>query len=983
MIRIGLDIGSTTLKCVILNASGELLYKDYRRHFSRIAENAAAMLGEIAAAFPNERECEIVVSGSAGMGIAETLGLPFVQEVYATRTAVRHYLPDCDVVIELGGEDAKILFLGEDAEVRMNGSCAGGTGAFIDQMATLLSITPDEMNYLAQSSRQTYTIASRCGVFAKSDIQPLINQGASKNDICASIFGAVVNQTVAGLAQGRPLEGKIAYLGGPLTFLSQLRASFDETLDTKGVCPENSLYYVALGAALSDEHASFDLGELEKELRGYGGSGDYRACPPLFTSREEYERFAARHARAAVRTDNPAPDGPFEAALGIDAGSTTVKAVVTDLNGDILYSRYQSNTGDPVAIVLAVLRDFYARFPAAKLVASCATGYGEDIIRSAFTLDAGVVETVAHFTAAKRFDPQVDFIIDIGGQDIKCFKVRNGAIDNIFLNEACSSGCGSFLQTFAGALGYSVAEFAALGLYAERPVDLGSRCTVFMNSSVKQAQKDGAPVEAISAGLSISVVKNALYKVIRAGSPPVLGKHVVAQGGTFLNDAVLRAFEQELNTEVTRPGIAGLMGAYGAALYALAHRPAESTAPTAETLERFTYTSAPVVCKGCTNACRLSVSTFAGNRRYISGNKCDKPLRKSEEPQAAPLPNLFEYKRQLLQSYRPVKGTRGTVGIPMGLNFYENLPFWHAFFTALGYEVIVSPPSTRSLYLRGQATIPSDTVCYPAKLMHGHIDALLRMGADTIFYPCMSYNFDEQLGDNHFNCPVVAYYPEVAAANIRPLRDVRFIYDYLDLSDPKRFAKKAVSVFRRSFDGLTAREIRSAADAAYAEYAAYTAQVRRKGEEALEEARRRGLPVIVLCGRPYHLDAEINHGIDELIRSMGAVVISEDALGGLLHRAETGVLNQWTYHARLYAAAEFVCARSAEQPIDLVQLVSFGCGIDAITTDEMRRILESHGKIYTQIKIDEITNLGAVRIRLRSLFSALDDTRKGGGQKQP
>ena len=983
MIRIGLDIGSTTLKCVILNASGELLYKDYRRHFSRIAENAAAMLGEIAAAFPNERECELVVSGSAGMGIAETLGLPFVQEVYATRTAVRHYLPDCDVVIELGGEDAKILFLGEDAEVRMNGSCAGGTGAFIDQMATLLSITPDEMNYLAQSSRQTYTIASRCGVFAKSDIQPLINQGASKNDICASIFGAVVNQTVAGLAQGRPLEGKIAYLGGPLTFLSQLRASFDETLDTKGVCPENSLYYVALGAPLSDEHASFDLGELEKELRGYGGSGDYRACPPLFTSQEEYERFAARHARAAVRTDNPAPDGPFEASLGIDAGSTTVKAVVTDLNGDILYTRYQSNPGDPVAIVLAVLRDFYARFPAAKLVASCATGYGEDIIRSAFTLDAGVVETVAHFTAAKRFDPQVDFIIDIGGQDIKCFTVRNGAIDNIFLNEACSSGCGSFLQTFAGALGYNVAEFAALGLYAERPVDLGSRCTVFMNSSVKQAQKDGAPVEAISAGLSISVVKNALYKVIRAASAADLGERIVVQGGTFLNDAVLRAFEQELNTEVTRPGIAGLMGAYGAALYALAHRPAESMAPTAETLERFTYTSAPVVCKGCTNACRLSVSTFAGNRRYISGNKCDKPLRKSEEPQAAPLPNLFEYKRQLLQSYRPVKGTRGTVGIPMGLNFYENLPFWHAFFTALGYEVIVSPPSTRSLYLRGQATIPSDTVCYPAKLMHGHIDALLRMGADTIFYPCMSYNFDEQLGDNHFNCPVVAYYPEVAAANIRPLRDVRFIYDYLDLSDPKRFAKKAVSVFRRSFDGLTAREIRSAADAAYAEYAAYTAQVRRKGEEALEEARRRGLPVIVLCGRPYHLDAEINHGIDELIRSMGAVVISEDALGGLLHRAETGVLNQWTYHARLYAAAEFVCARSAEQPIDLVQLVSFGCGIDAITTDEMRRILESHGKIYTQIKIDEITNLGAVRIRLRSLFSALDDTRKGGGQKQP
>ena len=983
MIRIGVDIGSTTLKCVVLNERGELLYKDYRRHFSRIAESAAAMLGEIATAFPEEKDCDPVISGSAGMGIADALGLPFIQEVYATRTAVRHFLPDCDVVIELGGEDAKILFLGEDTEVRMNGTCAGGTGAFIDQMATLLNVTPDEMNFLAGSSKQTYTIASRCGVFAKSDIQPLINQGASKNDICASIFGAVVNQTVAGLAQGRPLEGKIVYLGGPLTFLSQLRKSFDETLDTTGIFPENSLYYVALGAALSDEHGAHGLGELTDALRNYGGSGDYRACLPLFTSKAEYERFAERHARAAVRTDTPVPDGPFEAALGIDAGSTTVKAVVTDTNGDILYTRYQSNTGDPVAIVLAILKDFYSAFPAAKLVASCATGYGEDIIRSAFTLDTGVVETVAHFTAAKRFDPQVDFIIDIGGQDIKCFKVRSGAIDNIFLNEACSSGCGSFLQTFAGALGYSVSDFAALGLYAERPVDLGSRCTVFMNSSIKQAQKDGAPVEAISAGLSISVVKNALYKVIRAASAADLGERIVVQGGTFLNDAVLRAFEQELNTEVTRPSIAGLMGAYGAALYALAHRPAQSTAPTAEALERFTYTSTPIVCKGCTNACRLSVSTFDGGRRYISGNKCDKPLRKSEETQAAPLPNLFEYKRQLLSAYRPVKGTRGVVGIPMGLNFYENLPFWHAFFTTLGYEVIVSPPSTRNLYLRGQATIPSDTVCYPAKLMHGHIDALLRMGADTIFYPCMSYNFDEQLSDNHFNCPVVAYYPEVAAANIRALGQVKFIYDYLDLSDPKRFVKKAVSVFRRSFGELTEREIRNAANAAYTEYAAYTAQVRRKGEETLEEARRRNLPVIVLCGRPYHLDPEINHGIDELIRSMGAVVVSEDALGNLLHRAETSVLNQWTYHARLYAAAEFVCAQSAVQPIDLVQLVSFGCGIDAITTDEMRSILESHGKIYTQIKIDEITNLGAVKIRLRSLFSALEDSREGGETKQP
>ncbi len=507
------------------------------------------------------------------MGIADALGLPFIQEVYATRTAVRHFLPDCDVVIELGGEDAKILFLGEDTEVRMNGTCAGGTGAFIDQMATLLNVTPDEMNFLAGSSKQTYTIASRCGVFAKSDIQPLINQGASKNDICASIFGAVVNQTVAGLAQGRPLEGKIVYLGGPLTFLSQLRKSFDETLDTTGICPENSLYYVALGAALSDEHGAHGLGELTDALRNYGGSGDYRACLPLFTSKAEYERFAERHARAAVRTDTPVPDGPFEAALGIDAGSTTVKAVVTDTNGDILYTRYQSNTGDPVAIVLAILKDFYSAFPAAKLVASCATGYGEDIIRSAFTLDTGVVETVAHFTAAKRFDPQVDFIIDIGGQDIKCFKVRSGAIDNIFLNEACSSGCGSFLQTFAGALGYSVFRLrraGALRRAAGRPRIALHGVYEFLRQAGAEGRRAG--LEAISAGLSISVVKNALYKVIRAASAADLGERIVVQGGTFLNDAVLRAFEQELNTEVTRPSIAGLMGAYGAALYALAHR---------------------------------------------------------------------------------------------------------------------------------------------------------------------------------------------------------------------------------------------------------------------------------------------------------------------------------------------------------------------------------------------------------------------------
>ena len=987
-VNVGIDIGSTTVKIVVVR-DGEIIHKHYERHFSKVREKAVELVRAARGLIGEDTPIHCSITGSAGLGVAKAADIDFVQEVFATRKAVGVHVPAADVVIELGGEDAKIVFLTGQLEERMNGSCAGGTGAFIDQMAVLLDVTPSELDHLAQGAERIYTIASRCGVFAKSDIQPLLNEGARKEDVAASIFQAVVNQTIAGLAQGREVKGDVLFLGGPLFFFKGLQKRFQETLgldDEHAHFPALAPYAIAAGAAeyAGTTSKTYTVSSLLDALEKAAGApvvANY--LPPLFESEQQYEEFKSRHSSHDVMTQNVTVyEG--DAYLGIDCGSTTTKLVLIGEDDQILFHHYQSNKGNPADVIREQLTKLYELCgDRVHIVSSAVTGYGEALIQNAFGVDFGLVETVAHFRAARHFCQDVDFIIDIGGQDIKCFKIRNKCIDNISLNEACSSGCGSFIETFARSMGYSIEEFCKLGLFAKHPIDLGSRCTVFMNSSVKQAQKDGAPVEAISAGLSISVAKNAIYKVIRAASAADLGERIVVQGGTFLNDAVLRAFEQELNTEVTRPGIAGLMGAYGAALYALAHRPAESMAPTAETLERFTYTSAPVVCKGCTNACRLSVSTFAGNRRYISGNKCDKPLRKSEEPQAAPLPNLIVDKSQLLQSYRPVKGTRGTVGIPMGLNFYENLPFWHAFFTALGYEVIVSPPSTRSLYLRGQATIPSDTVCYPAKLMHGHIDALLRMGADTIFYPCMSYNFDEQLGDNHFNCPVVAYYPEVAAANIRPLRDVRFIYDYLDLSDPKRFAKKAVSVFRRSFDGLTAREIRSAADAAYAEYAAYTAQVRRKGEEALEEARRRGLPVIVLCGRPYHLDAEINHGIDELIRSMGAVVISEDALGGLLHRAETGVLNQWTYHARLYAAAEFVCARSAEQPIDLVQLVSFGCGIDAITTDEMRRILESHGKIYTQIKIDEITNLGAVRIRLRSLFSALDDTRKGGGQKQP
>ena len=967
MKQLGLDIGSTTLKYVLLDEENQLLSCKYQRHGAKIGERLDEILCQFETDYPGE-ELILTVSGSAGLGLSESLDLPFVQEVFAEKIAAQRFCPGTDVIIELGGEDAKILFLTGGFEMRMNGTCAGGTGAFIDQMASLMQITPLELNDLAAKAQTIPPIASRCGVFAKSDIQPLINQGASKNDICASIFGAVVNQTVAGLAQGRPLEGKIAYLGGPLTFLSQLRASFDETLDTKGVCPENSLYYVALGAALSDEHASFDLGELEKELRGYGGSGDYRACPPLFTSREEYERFAARHARAAVRTDNPAPDGPFEAALGIDAGSTTVKAVVTDLNGGILYTRYQSNTGDPVAIVLAVLRDFYARFPAAKLVASCATGYGEDIIRSAFTLDAGVVETVAHFTAAKRFDPQVDFIIDIGGQDIKCFQIKNGLIDSLYLNEACSSGCGSFLQTFADTLGLTSAEFAKLGLFADAPADLGSRCTVFMNSSVKQAQKDGASIENIAAGLSVSVVKNALYKVIRCADAQKLGRHVVVQGGTFYNDCVLRAFEMETGREVIRPRFAGLMGAYGAALYAANH-PGHGVL-SREELERFEHKVNRTVCQGCQNHCNLTVNLFPGGRRFLAGNRCSKPVR----TEAAKAPrNLYADKLSLLDNYRqdaPDEGKQ-TIGIPMGLNFYDLLPFWYAFFHALGFRVLVSPNSTRELYAAGQHTIPSDTACYPAKLLHGHIEWLLSRNPDAIFYPDMSYNVDERLGDDHFNCPVVAYYPQVLKLNIPGLFQTRFLSDFVGLHSKKQFCRRMQEILAQYFAPFSKQQVAEAADAAYAEYEAYHSAVQQKAQEYLAAAKQEHQPVVVLCGRPYHVDPEVSHGIDKLLCDLGAAVITEDSLSPFAEKFRAGVRNQWTYHARMYAAAKYV----AESPDDLhvVQLVSFGCGVDAVTTDEVRAILEAAGKDYTQLKIDEITNMGAASIRLRSLFAMLDE----------
>lgn len=959
--KIGIDVGSTTIKSVILNNYGEVVYQSYERHYCKIKEKTIELLKKIRNKYPRERFMELSISGSAAMGMAEKWKVPFVQEVYATRIAATTLEDDVDVIIELGGEDAKILFLKDGMEVRMNGSCAGGTGAFIDQMATLLNISLEEMNEAASHYNKIYTIASRCGVFAKSDIQPLLNQGVVKSDLAASIFFAVVNQTIAGLAQGRIIKGNVLYLGGPLSFNSELRKAFDKTLNLTGKCPDNSLYYVALGAAYYASE-KIDIDSLILTLNNYKEDEVYNMTLPLFTSKSEYDDFKCRHGKNKVLIKDKI-DTPIT--IGIDSGSTTIKIVAINENKEIVSSIYRPNSGNAVEVVKEYLENLYREHSDVKIKAVAATGYGEQLIKNAFKVDYGIVETVAHFTAAKHFMPEVDFIIDIGGQDIKCFKIHNGAIDNIFLNEACSSGCGSFLQTFANALGYSVEEFANLGLFSKNPVDLGSRCTVFMNSSVKQVQKDGATIEDISAGLSVSVVKNALYKVIRASNAESLGKNIVVQGGTFLNDAVLRAFEQELNVQVLRPTISGLMGAYGAALYAQERKKENSTILSESELKSFKHNVKMTNCGLCNNHCRLTINSFGESRKYIGGNRCEKPISNKQHEEMS---NIYEYKRSLLDSYIGISGKRGKIGIPMGLNMYELYPFWYRFFTALQFDVEKSEPSSRELYLKGQTTIPSDTVCFPAKLMHGHIQSLIDRGIDTIFYPCMTYNIKDESADNCYNCPVVAYYSEVIAGNMPDISRITYIYDYVGIHRPKDFPKKMHQILLKYFKDISLREVKIATELAYEEYDNYIRKVRIKGEEIIEEAEKAGKDIIVLAGRPYHIDGEINHGIDKYVNSYGAAVISEDVISHKVDNVELNVLNQWTYHSRLYKAAKYI----TDKPnMNLVQLVSFGCGVDAITTDEVREILEDANKIYTQIKIDEITNLGAVQIRLRSLFAAI------------
>lgn len=972
-VNVGIDIGSTTAKIVVVE-NGEILFEKYERHYSMVRAKTLELVKQ-AKEFIDGKTIKLSISGSAGLGLAEEADIPFVQEVFATSEVARRTHPDISVVIELGGEDAKIIFFKGGIDQRMNGTCAGGTGAFIDQMATLLDVTPDELDELSLDCKKIYPIASRCGVFAKTDIQPLLNQGARKEDIAASIYQSVVNQTIAGLAQGRKIEGKVMFLGGPLSFCEGLKRRFVETLrltEENAIFPHYAKLSVALGASLYADKLdkSFTYSELcDKIENAVGASSNIQTLPALFDTKDEYIAFSDRHKKASVPSvDISAYSG--NAYLGIDCGSTTTKLTLIDTDCNILYSFYDSNKGDPVEVVREQLGKIYTLCKdRIKICGSAVTGYGEELIKNAFGIDFGIVETMAHFGAAKHFKPEVDFILDIGGQDIKCFKVHNNSIDSIMLNEACSSGCGSFLETFAKSLGYSISDFSKMALFAQKPVQLGTRCTVFMNSSVKQAQKDGAEVADISAGLSISVVKNAIYKVIRANSAKELGENIVVQGGTFYNDAVLRAFEKEIDHHVVRPSISGLMGAFGAALYAKNNIEGESSIISPMDLSTFTHTAKSVTCSGCTNSCHLTVNTFGNGSKFISGNKCEKGLGLGKSDES--VPNLHQFKRDYILSLPETPTASRTVGLPLALGMYELAPFWHAIFTRLGFNVKLSGMSTREIYSLGQNSIPSDTACYPAKIMHGHIEKLLNDGVDAIFYPCLSYNFDEKASANHYNCPVVAYYSELLHGNMDSLKGKTFLYPYLNINDEKELIRGLYDYLKKHYPDIKKADVKSAVSSGYEAHRRFMDAVCNEGEKAVEYAREHKKRVLVLAGRPYNIDMETGHGIDKLAQSLGFVVVSEDSVWKLAKsNPDVHVLNQWTYHSRLYSAAQFV---SENDDCELVQLVYFGCGVDAVTTDETREILERNGKLYTQIKIDEITNMGAVKIRLRSLIGAIEE----------
>ncbi len=966
---LGIDVGSTTVKTAVISPSGEKLFSHYERHYSKVQETCLKQLEMVRAAFPSQR-FKVSLTGSAGLGLAEKAHLSFVQEVQGAFLAVEKYYPKTDVVIELGGEDAKIIFLTGGVEERMNGSCAGGTGAFIDQMAALLNVDVSELDRLALNYEKIYPIASRCGVFAKSDIQPLLNQGAKRENIAMSIFRSVVDQTLSGLAQGREIKGHVLYLGGPLHYLKGLQKAFTDRLgqQAEGTFPEDAEVFMALGAALfaQKQKEEMDISQIIASIKQAKLSDNIICGQPLFRNQEEYRKFLKEHEDFKIhRGDISSYEG--KAYLGIDAGSTTTKLVLLGEDNQILFSSYDTNKGRPIDTIVKQLKQIYAvANPNLKIVSSAVTGYGEALIMASLKISYGLVETVAHYKAASYFEPDVDFIIDIGGQDIKCFRIRNHAIDSIMLNEACSSGCGSFIQAFANAIGMGVKDFAELGLLAPHPVELGSRCTVFMNSSVKQAQKEGATLADISAGLSSSIVKNAIYKVIRFRSVDELGNKIVCQGGTFLNDAILRAFEMETGKKVIRPSIAGLMGAFGAGLYAK-EKGESGPIISKEELEKFTYSSLLTNCRGCGANCSLTIIRFNDSRSFISGNKCEKG--EGKEIKSAEL-DLWDYKlKRLLKPIEQPAKPLGTVGLPLALAMYEQLPFWETFFAQLGFNVIVSGTSSRDLYFKGQHTIPSDTVCYPAKLMHGHVEELLEKKVDFIFYPTASYNLKEGYTTNHFNCPVVAYYGELLKKNNLSLTSENFFDPLVDLNNLRVTSRNLARAFKKY--RLSRHCIYSALKEGEKALEAYRQDVRDKADWIIGKAREEHKPILVLAGRPYHLDPEVNHGVDKLINSLDMALISEDAVAARVDKTvKTHVLNQWTYHARLYEAASYV---TTQKDMNFVQLVSFGCGLDAITTDEVREILEKGGKLYTQLKIDEVNNLGAVRIRLRSLKAAIEE----------
>ncbi len=984
--KLGIDIGSTTVKLVLIDNEENIIYSKYERHMSNVFSKVEELVKEMYEKY-GDISLQPVITGSGGLALAKLLDIHFEQEVIACSRAVETLIPDTDVAIELGGEDAKITFYGSTIEQRMNGTCAGGTGAFIDQMAVLLNTDAGGLNEAAKQHKMIYPIAARCGVFAKTDIQPLINEGAATTDLAASIFQAVVNQTISGLACGHTIKGNVAFLGGPLSFLSELRKRFIDTLELKPeniIFPEDSKFFVAIGAAMmAEKQKELNLSEIVEKLSHADSTqlSDTKHIEPLFRNKEEYNKFISRHNQHKIRRKD-IRKAKEETFLGIDAGSTTLKATLIDNDKNLLYSFYKSNEGNPINAAKTMLKELYSQLPANAYIANtCVTGYGEELMKAAFKADLGEIETMAHYKAAEEFLPGVDFILDIGGQDMKCMKIKDNAIYNIMLNEACSSGCGSFLETYAKSVNLDTRAFAEEALFAKNPVDLGTRCTVFMNSRVKQAQKEGATIGDISAGLSYSVIKNALYKVIKLRNADEAGKKIVVQGGTFMNNAVLRSMERIIGRDVVRPDIAGLMGAYGSALIARENyvEGTESSIISEAELDGFHVEHSNGRCKGCENRCILTINKFPDGSKFVTGNRCEKGA--GGDSHTKQLPNLYEYKLKRLFGYKPLSdfdAERGSVGIPRVLNMYEDYPFWFTFFTELKFRVVLSPQSSKSMYTKGMETISSDTACYPAKLVHGHIKWLVEHGEKWIFYPCLNYERNEDTtAPNHYNCPIVATYPEVIANNMDDILEenmVKFTHPFLPYDNDLRLSAVLYEEFKPFH--ISKDEIMRAVSLARKEQVKFKKDVQKQGEYAIRYARSHGKKGIVLSGRPYHLDPEINHGIDKLINSFDMVILSEDSVAHLAElKRPIRVLDQWVYHSRLYKAAAFA---GACDDIELIQLNSFGCGLDAVTTDQVEEICHAHNKLYTVLKMDEGANLGAAKIRIRSLKAAMEEREKNG-----